>query len=72
MAHKTNPPLKANSAERVKPIKRYLERVVWASIVPSLRRRKMAKAERESILGIDPDGYPEQEGTSTNSRFDSH
>ncbi|HEX3739978.1 MAG TPA: type II toxin-antitoxin system VapB family antitoxin [Terriglobales bacterium] len=38
----------------------YLEREVWPKIPADvLGKKKMTKREREEILGIGPDGYPE-------------
>jgi hypothetical protein len=39
----------------------YLEREVWPKIPADVPgdKKKMTKREREEILGIGPDGYPE-------------
>ena len=46
-------------ADRAHQIKAYLAREVWPQIPPELRGKKITKREREEILGIGPDGYPE-------------
>jgi antitoxin VapB len=47
------------SGDRVRRIREYLEKEVWPSIPPRVRKKKISKAEREAILGIGPGGYPE-------------
>jgi hypothetical protein len=37
----------------------YLEREVWPNIPADVLGKKVTKREREEILGIGPDGYPE-------------
>jgi antitoxin VapB len=37
----------------------YLQREVWPHILPEFRGKSMTKQEREEILGIGPNGYPE-------------
>jgi hypothetical protein len=37
----------------------YLQREVWPHILPEYRGKTMTKEEREEILGIGPNGYPE-------------
>jgi antitoxin VapB len=49
----------ARPGGRISQIKDYLEREVWPHIPADLRGKKMTKREREEILGIGPDGYPE-------------
>ena len=49
----------ARGANRASQIKEYLEREVWPHIPAHVRGKKMSKREREEILGIGPDGYPE-------------
>ena len=44
---------------RIGQIKDYLEREAWPHIPANIRGKKMTKREREEILGIGPDGYPE-------------
>jgi antitoxin VapB len=53
-AHKGRTP-----EERVRDITEYFQREVWPLIPPEDRGRVMTKAEREEILGIGPNGYPE-------------
>jgi antitoxin VapB len=50
---------KANSQDRMKLLKEYLQREVWPQLPPRSRRKKMTRREREAILGIGPLGYPE-------------
>lgn len=50
---------KVSSEERFRRIKEYLEREVWPHILPEFRGKPMTKQEREEILGIGPNGYPE-------------
>jgi antitoxin VapB len=47
------------SRDRTSKIMDYLEREVWPSIPADVLGKKMTKREREEILGIGPDGYPE-------------
>lgn len=49
----------ASSKDRISQIKEYLEREVWPRIPPQVRGQEMTKHEREEILGIGRDGYPE-------------
>lgn len=53
--------LKASpTRDRASKIMDYLEREVWPKIPADvLGKKKMTKREREEILGIGPDGYPE-------------
>lgn len=54
--------LKASpTRDRASKIMEYLEREVWPKIPADVlgKKKKMAKGEREEILGIGPDGYPE-------------
>jgi antitoxin VapB len=53
--------LKASpTRDRASKIMDYLEREVWPKIPADvLVKKKMTKREREEILGIGPDGYPE-------------
>ena len=37
----------------------YLQREVWPNILPEFRGKPITKQEREEILGIGPNGYPE-------------
>ena len=37
----------------------YLQREVWPHILPEFRGKPITKQEREEILGIGPNGYPE-------------
>jgi hypothetical protein len=37
-----------------------LEREVWSKVPPDVLGKKISKREREEILGIGPEGYPEQ------------
>jgi antitoxin VapB len=50
---------RGRSGDRLQNIKSYLEREVWPQIPSDVRGKKMTKREREVILGIGPDGYPE-------------
>jgi antitoxin VapB len=45
--------------ERGSRIMDYLEREVWPNIPADVLGKKVTKREREEILGIGPDGYPE-------------
>jgi antitoxin VapB len=45
--------------DRISKIMDYLEREVWPNIPADVLGKKMTKREREEILGIGPDGYPE-------------
>lgn len=56
---KTRLALRGGSDDRAKRIKNYLEREVWPLIPAKYRGKKMSKREREAILGIGPEGYPE-------------
>jgi antitoxin VapB len=53
--------LKASpTRDRASKIMDYLKREVWPKIPADvLGKKKMTKREREEILGIGPDGYPE-------------
>jgi antitoxin VapB len=53
--------LKASpTRDRAAKIMDYLEREVWPKIpADTLGKKKITKREREEILGIGPDGYPE-------------
>lgn len=46
-------------ANRLEDLKDFLEREVWSKIPPDVLGKKMTKREREEILGIGPEGYPE-------------
>ena len=45
--------------DRASKIMDYLEREVWPNIPADVLGKKVTKREREEILGIGPDGYPE-------------
>jgi len=45
--------------DRGSKIIEYLEREVWPKIPADVLGKKITKREREEILGIGPDGYPE-------------
>ena len=45
--------------DRASKIMDYLEREVWPKIPADVLGKRMTKREREEILGIGPDGYPE-------------
>jgi antitoxin VapB len=47
------------SRDRTSKIMDYLEREVWPNIPADVLGKKITKREREEILGIGPDGYPE-------------
>jgi antitoxin VapB len=53
LAFKTNP------ADRMRKMREFLQREVWPQIPSRIRGKKMTKREREAILGIGPQGYPE-------------
>ena len=46
--------------DRLEKLREFLEREVWPKIPPDVRGRKLTKEEQEEILGIGPEGYPEQ------------
>jgi antitoxin VapB len=54
LASKSSP-----TKDRASKIMDYLEREVWPNIPAEILGKKMTKREREEILGIGPDGYPE-------------
>jgi antitoxin VapB len=54
LASKSSP-----TKDRASRIMDYLEREVWPNIPAEILGKKMTKREREEILGIGPDGYPE-------------
>jgi antitoxin VapB len=45
--------------EKVRRMTEYMQREVWPHILPEFRGKIMTKQEREEILGIGPNGYPE-------------
>jgi len=45
--------------DRLKDLTDFLEREVWSKIPADVRGKKMSKRDREEILGIGPEGYPE-------------
>ena len=45
--------------EKYRRTMEYLQREVWPHILPEFRGKTMTKQEREEILGIGPNGYPE-------------
>jgi antitoxin VapB len=45
--------------DRASKIMDYLEREVWPKIPADVLGKKITKRQREEILGIGPDGYPE-------------
>ena len=47
------------SGDRLHQMKSYLEREVWPHIPAAVRGKKLSKQDREAILGIGPEGYPE-------------
>jgi antitoxin VapB len=47
------------ATNRLEKVMEFLEQEVWPSIPPELRGKKISKREREEILGIGPNGYPE-------------
>jgi antitoxin VapB len=47
------------SRDRASKIMDYLEREVWPNIPADVLGKKITKREREEILGIGPDGFPE-------------
>jgi len=46
-------------ANGLEDLKDFLEREVWSKIPPNVLGKKITKREREEILGIGPEGYPE-------------
>ena len=48
-----------NPEEKYRRTMEYLQREVWPHILPEYRGKTMTKQEREEILGIGPNGYPE-------------
>jgi antitoxin VapB len=48
-----------NREEKYRKAMEYLQREVWPHIPPEDRGKVMTKQEREEILGIGPNGYPE-------------
>jgi antitoxin VapB len=40
-------------------LRNFLEREVWSKVPADVLGKPMTKREREEILGIGPDGYPE-------------
>jgi len=54
LASKSSP-----TKDRASKIMDYLEREVWPNIPAEILGKKITKREREEILGIGPDGYPE-------------
>ena len=46
-------------ADRAARAKQFLEREVWPHVPADLLGKGISKKEREEILGIGPDGYPE-------------
>jgi antitoxin VapB len=58
---KTRLTLKLGRAEdRLKRLTEFLEREVWPKIPEDVRGKPFTKREQEEILGIGPEGYPEQ------------
>jgi hypothetical protein len=47
-------------ADCLKDLTEFLEREVWSKVPPDVLGKKISKREREEILGIGPEGYPEQ------------
>lgn len=47
------------SPDRGNRVREYLEREVWPQIPSEVRGKAITKREREEILGIGTDGYPE-------------
>lgn len=50
---------KSTPEERVRRMTEYMQREVWPHILPEFRGKRITKQEREEILGIGPNGYPE-------------
>ena len=50
---------KSTPEERVRRMTEYMQREVWPHILPEFRGKSITKQEREEILGIGPNGYPE-------------
>lgn len=46
-------------ADKATRLREFLEREVWPQIPADLLGKGISKKEREEILGIGPDGYPE-------------
>jgi antitoxin VapB len=47
-------------ADRLKDLTEFLQREVWSKVPADVLGKKISKREREEILGIGPEGYPEQ------------
>lgn len=47
-------------ADRLKDLTDFLEREIWSRVPADVLGKKMSKQEKEEILGIGPEGYPEQ------------
>jgi antitoxin VapB len=45
--------------EKYRRTMEFLQREVWPHILPEFRGKTFTKQEREEILGIGPNGYPE-------------
>ena len=45
--------------ERYRRTMEFLQQEVWPNILPEFRGKAITKQEREEILGIGPNGYPE-------------
>lgn len=45
--------------EKYRRAMEFLQREVWPHILPEFRGKTITKQEREEILGIGPNGYPE-------------
>ena len=52
-------PTTARRTKRLRKIKEYLEQGVWPHIPTNMLGKKISKREREEILSIGRDGYPE-------------
>jgi antitoxin VapB len=46
--------------DRLKDLTDFLEREIWSRVPADVLGKKMGKQEKEEILGIGPEGYPEQ------------
>jgi antitoxin VapB len=46
----------ATAADRAAGVRRFLLEEAWPQVPDEVRRRPLSKAERESVLGLGPDG----------------
>lgn len=46
-----------SAADRAARVRRTLAEVIWPQVPPGVRGKPITKVERETILGIGPEGY---------------